>query len=349
VRIYLLARKDTWWAVAPEIPGLAPTGHEHFAPREEALARCREVAQEEIAAYVRLGTPLGIDPEEQIVEWELPFWLLPDWLVPLRPGELRAAIGRMDELAAEVERLLDEIAPEDWDRRSGSDWSVRLTLDHLASGNVVALGSIEPWPLDPVEAQAAALAELRARLAGFIGRRFATHQFGFNQEDGRIRWTPRKVVRVVQALQEAWLAHLEGSGPEPSAPVFRERDAIGHEDAAGDDDPIEERHLDVLVERDLDLRRKAPNEQRVRGIAPWYRYYRDRLTVWPDGERERWRATREAFRQRLLSCDENDLARVIVMPTGGTATVRRELRHGISHVRGHLAQLRMLAEAVARV
>lgn len=346
MRIYLFQRGDTWWAVAPEIPGTAPTGHEQFAPREVALERCREVAREEIAVYERLGTPLAIDPEEQIVEWTLPFGILPDWLVPLRPDELRAAVGRMDELAAEVERLVDGLSATEMDRRSDSEWSVRLTLDHLASGNVVALGSIEAWPLDPLEAQARALAELRDRLAGLVGQRYAVEQFGLNQESGRMRWTPRKVVRVVRALQDAWLAHLAGNAPEPTTPVFREPASLGHDDAHDDDAPIDAKDLALLEDRDRDLRERSPTDSRVRGIAPWYRYYRDRLTSWPHGERERWLATRGAFRQRLLACDDNDLARVIVTPTGALLTVRRELRHGISHVRGHLAQLRALRAAV---
>jgi hypothetical protein len=74
-----------------------------------------------------------------------------------------------------------------------------------------------------------------------------------------------------------------------------------------------------------------------------YRYYRSRLTRWPQDERDRWRAMYGAFRDRLSSCDEGELARVRVLPIGPlgpVSSVRGEVRIGIAHVLGHIAQIR---------
>ena len=114
----------------------------------------------------------------------------------------------------------------------------------------------------------------------------------------------------------------------------------GHDDAAGDDEPPSDAELRALLEADRELRAIATEDPRVRAIAFWYRYYRDRLTTWPIDERERWRAMRAAFRARLLSLTESELALVLLAPNGVCATVGTELGLGISHVREHLAQMK---------
>lgn len=339
MRIYVHGPDDgRFWGVAPEVPG---TASEDVATQREAVDRCRALADEEQAAFARLGTSLEVAPGVEIVEWSAPWWLIPEWLVPVQPGLVRTAVRRMDEIATEVEAFLDGLDADGWDRRDGDEWSVRMILDHVASGFGIGVRQLEPWPLDPARGQEAALEELRERLRELGPRRLVFEQFGLNRENARVRWTPRKVLRVVRSLQEAWLAHLGGDGPEPSVP-------LGHHDEPGDDDAIAETDLAALVENDERLRLAATRDPRVRRLAIWYRYYRDRLVAWPADTRERWRAVRAAYCRRLLSLSETELALVRLAPTGACNTARQNLGLGISHVREHLAQMRRAKEVAAR-
>lgn len=328
MRYYVTASKGTWWTVVPEVPGV---GAEDAPSREEAIARCRRRASEEIAAYRRLGHPLQVSPSEEIIDWTAPWWLIPDWLVPTPPSLVRAAVRRMDELAKELEQFLDGLAPDEWDRARGDGWSVRRTLDHVAGGFGIGLRRLEPWSLAPDEAQAQAIVELAERVRA--APLDAVEHVGVNSERGRVRWTPGKVVRVVGALQLAWREHLRGVGPEPALP-------LAHDDRSGDDDRVSRERLEALMSADAELRSLAETDPRARSIAISYRYYRDRLVRWPRGERERLRAMRHAFHQRLLQLNESELALVRLAPNGQCDTVRMELGLGLSHVGEHLEQMR---------
>ncbi len=245
----------------------------------------------------------------------------------------------MDELAADVDRFLEDLRPEEWDAAPKGEWSVRRTLDHAAGGFEIGLRRLQPWPLDPREGHAAALQELVTRLRSFVGRSFATEHSGMNKELGRVRWTPRKVLRAARHLQDEAAAHYGGgTGPEP-------RPIDGHADARDDDEPIGEGDLQALIDGDAALQWIVPRDRRVRGIAQFYRYYRDRLTEWPIDPRERCRAMREAFTNKLLSLDERELALIRLLPNGQCGSVRMELGLGLSHVREHLAQMNAAREA----
>jgi hypothetical protein len=280
--------------------------------------------------------PLEVSPGEEIVDFNGPWWLVGEWLVPLRPAQLRAAVARMDDIADELERTVLSIPRARWDDRTDPEWGVRLTLDHIASGFTVGSQFLETFPLDRVEGHAAAFDELIAGLRSVLGRSDAIMHFGLNQENARVRWTPRKIVRNVRAMQEAALRHMSG-GAQPRAP-------FGHEDVAADDEPLRDDDLASLAAGDEPLRAAVARGQ-LGYVSGWYRYYRDRLTRWPDDEVMRWRATYTAFRQRIVSADEAGLARVRLSPGGRASTIRGELRIGIAHVLGHLAQIRALAEA----
>ncbi|HJW50091.1 MAG TPA: hypothetical protein VJ726_11805 [Candidatus Limnocylindria bacterium] len=299
--------------------------------------RARVSAQR--AHLERLGAAFDEGPEELIEwgsEWGIP--LAP--FVPLSPSLLRAGLALLDERERELDTSLSALAPSEWERRDGPDgWSLRMVVDHLAAGSLLFLLRVEIWPLDPDEAQRGALQEVVARAARF-GRESTTFaHFGWNGENGRVRWTARKVARAVRRMQDAYLAYIAG-GPEPM-----ELDFTRHEDADGDDGPAADQELSELHERDEELRRAAHQYPHVRVIAFWYRYYRDRLTLWPSEELERWRAMRAAFRGRLLSYDESELAAIRVAPHGGATSVRQQLALALSHVPEHSAQIAKILAA----
>lgn len=334
MRIYVFTgrgpMRGRWIAWAPEIPGAASSD---LATREEALERCRRRAIEEREALERLGAPPDVDRREVVVDWEIRSSLIPESLLPMRPALVGAVVRRLDELAEELDRDLAELGPEEWDRRPDGGWSVRMTLDHIASGFGELLRSLEPWPLEPGRAQAAAVEELRARLEQLADQRFVVEQFGMNQENGRVCWTPRKVLRVVRGLQEAWLAHLSGDGPEPTF-------LMGHEDVEDDDRPVQTSELEALERNDVELRSAADLDVGVTLMGFWYRYYRDRLISWPRDPVERWHAMRGAFRERLLGLDEGELARIRVAPNGTCSTVNQVASLSISHLQEHRDQMR---------
>lgn len=336
MRLYLLSIQDTFVALAPEIPGSGMTGHETRATRDEALARCREFVRGEIAAYERLGKPLALDPLEEIVEWSGPAWSIPEWLLPMRPAEMRAAVARMDDLAAEVERAVSAMPAAHLDRSAPGEWSARTVLDHIAHAFVLAPMNLDPFPLDPAEAQSAALARLVGRLRASVGSAEVFIQFGTNSEGVRVRWTPRKVARVVRSMQDAWVRFASEGGAPPRFPA-------GHEDRPEDDAPLAAGDVAAVSERDAALRDAIARQPRAGTIAYWYRYYETRLTGWPEEPLARWRAMYAAFRARVAAADEADLALVRLLPSGVASTVRGELRLAIGHVLGHLDQIRAAA------
>lgn len=328
--------QDQFFACAPEIPGSAPTGHEMRATRDEAIERCRSFAKTEVAAYERLGMPLGIAPEEEIVEWTAPWWLIPEWLMPIRPSELRTAIARMDDLAAQVERSVTGLTRAELDRRVGPEWSVATVLDHVSHGFGLAPIQMEPIPLEPAATLAATMRELADALGACVGSTYAVTHFGLNAEGARIRWTPRKVARAVRTLQQAWSRYAAEGGAQPRPP-------FGHDDRAEDDEPLTAADVDEIVEADGALHGAAERDRTVSRVAGWYRYYRSRLARWPEDELMRWRAMYAAFHEWFVSATETDLALVRLAPFGVPATVRGELRLGIGHVAGHLDQIRAAA------
>lgn len=340
MRIYVLKAQDAFLAFAPEIPGSAPTGHESRATREDAIERCRAFARSELAAYERLGSPLGLVADEEIVEWTAPWWLIPEWLLPIRPSELRVAVARMDDLAAQVERAVAPLSRADLERRDGTDWSVAAVLDHISNGVGLAPLQLQPIPLETAAAQAVAMSELRDALEPCVGSTQATTHFGTNPEGGRIRWTPRKVARSVRTLQEAWSRYAAEGGTQPRPP-------FGHDDRPDDDLPLTEAEVASLVDADVRLRTATERDAAIGRVALWYRYYRSRLVSWPSDELMRWRAMYAAYRASLLSATEVDLALVRLSPFGIPATVRAELRLGIGHVVGHLDQVHALTRTAA--
>jgi hypothetical protein len=306
--------------------------------REDALAKARALAAEHRSAFGRLGAMFDVDSEEVVIDWQDAWGTPLAPLIPLRPSLLRAAVARLDELEQELDASLSALSEAEWARRDGPDgWSIRLVVDHLASGCGLFLLRVEPWPLDADEAQRSALDELLARVARADRAPRAFEQFGWNAENGRVRWTARKIVRVVHELQAAWVQYGAGGLAPP---------AMGrHADAEGDDAGIEQSALAALQRGDAELQRIAREHPRVREIAFWYRYYRDRLLPWPSDELERWRVMRSAFRERLLSFDEHELASVRVAPDGACMSVRQQLGLALAHVPLHAAQIEQIRTA----
>lgn len=338
MRIYLFAGDLTGGhgAIAPEVPGAACEG-----TREGALDTCRRWAAEERAAFERLGLRLDVSEREEVLEWGDRWWLVPELFVPPTRGWMRAVLARTREVETEIGALVDGLPAAEWDTRPDGEWSIRLILDHVANGQWLGLLRLEPWPLDPADAQAGALDDLHTRLTGLRGKTAVTEHFGLNREGRRVRWTPRKVLRVVRAQQEAWLAHLGGTGAEPPFPP-------PHDDEPGDDEPVNDPDLTALLIRGRALRQASAGNPVAAGKVAWrYRYYRDRLAEWPSDVRERWRAIGEEFHRRFAGLTDAERALVRVAPTGTCYTARQALHLGLGHLRDHCEQIRRAREVVS--
>lgn len=306
--------------------------------RDEAIAKAHLRALQHRAAFERLGARFDVDPEETVIEWEDAWGTPLAPLVPLSAPLVRAAVAHLVELERDLDAALGALSDTDWDRRDGPDgWSVRMVVDHIAQGYILFTERLEPWPLAADEAQLAAVDDLLARVAAQGQSPTATALFGWNLENGRVRWTPRKVLRVVGGLQRAWLDHIAG-GPRP-------RIASGHEDVKGDELAADAAQVAVVRHQDTELRRIGREHPAVREVAWWYRYYRDRLASWPTDELDRWRTTRSAFHDLLLSMDETDLALVRMAPSGACTSVRQQLGVALAHIQEHSAQIAQISRA----
>ena len=331
----LPAGSDGWGAVAPEIPGITLGTHK---TKDAAIAVCREVAEEGRAVFERLGAPLESSTDEVISEWDRPIWQLPEFLTPVRPAVRDAALARMTELETEIDDVVDDLSAKELDRRRGDGWSVRTVIDHLANGCGLFVRRLEPWPLDSDEAQRSAAADLRRTLDEHAESGFVVEHFGSNLEGARIRWTPRKVFRVVRRLQDAWLAHASGGNAQPTP-----RHGVpftGNEDATGDDEPLGASETRSVTEVDEELRGAAAKSPAVRTVALSYRHFRDRLLPWPADSKARWRTTRDSFHRFYGGLDEARLAAVLIAPNGLCDSVGLVQSLAIGHLRDHLGQIR---------
>ena len=332
MRIYTRTFGSGYLATAPEVPGAWERG----ATEEEALARCRESVREELAAYERLGSPLQVSAGEQVVDGTLLPALVED-LLPATPDHVVRTMARLRELRAQIARFLGGLGPADLDARSGAEWSVRLTLDHVASGEWIFTQRLDVWPLDPVDAQRAALDALLRELSSLAPERRArrTEHFGLNDESGRVRWTPRKVARVVAELQRSWLEHLRAGGAAPGWP--------SHADGPKDGEPLSDPDVSLVASQGAELLAFSRGRTGAGPVPLMYQYYRLRLTEWPDDPRERWETIARAFDERIARQSETELALVRATPAGGFASVRQVLGRAIAHLKEHFAQMRSAA------
>src|SRR5438045_1963490 len=149
------------------------------APRAWPGTACRAIASEERAAFERLGAPLD-SSNDVTCEWDRPIWQFPEFLTPVRPAVRDAALARMAELEQQIDDVLARLSDDEWGRRYGDGWTVRSVVDHLANGCGLFIRRLEPWPLDPEEAQRSAAADLRRGLDEHTDRPFVVDHFGSN-------------------------------------------------------------------------------------------------------------------------------------------------------------------------
>jgi predicted RNase H-like HicB family nuclease len=339
MRIYIQSRQQRFVATAPEVPGVIAEG----SSREAASAACRALIEEELACYAELGVPLPVS--DQIVE-------IQDWaesgppgyaeeLQPANRKYVRAVLRRIEQMRTELDDFLNQLTPQEWEQRQEGEWNVRTLLDHIANSQWLIVQGLDPWPLDPLEAQEQALEELYSALITLAprGRSRTTWHFGLNRESGRISWTPRKILRVVNALQDGWLHHFENEAPEPTFPQ-------GHDNLPGDGEALTDDEIKVLRGRSRRLLAVSAAHRPAAGrLAVLYRYYRNRLVMWPEEPRQRWESVWQLTRSRLLSLSDTELALVRVNPAPrgygtGYTTVRQALSLTLAHLREHFDQMR---------
>lgn len=332
MRIYTLSSPRGHDAVAPEVPG---TWFLAASP-EEAVAGCRLLAAQDLEAYTRYGAPLPVSPGEVV----LPSWqeggpaIFAEDFVPLATDQVRAVVRRIDEVRHELRELLTRLPEEAWSLNRPGKWSVRTLVDHVANSQWLIAQALDDWPPTPEEAHASAMEELLAAVEPWVEapEQPRTDHFGHNSENGRVRWTPRKVLRVVATMQVAWREHLRSGAPAPTFP-------LAHEDLPEDAAPPSPAEVDAVAENAVDL--SASADPKALGVlARRYRYYARRLHVWPEGVLERWDATWEHSKALFLASSAADLARVRVDPSGSLTTVRQALSLSLGHLREHAGHVR---------
>jgi hypothetical protein len=195
-----------------------------------------------------------------------------------------------------------------------------------------------------MQAQEPALEELFGALITMSprGRARISWHFGLNQENGRVSWTAGKIVRVVSSMQEQWLSYFENEGPEPTFPH-------GHENVAEDAEVPSDDEIKLLWERGRYLSTLSLADKGIAGrLALRYRYYRNRLVIWPEEPRQRWDTVWQLTRSRLLSLSDAELSLVRVAPgtagyDSGYSTVRQALGLTLAHLRAHFKQMKRTA------
>lgn len=245
---------------------------------------------------------------------------------------------RVDELRRELCALLSSLPQEAWALARPGKWSVRTLVDHIANSQWLIAQSLEEWPETPREAHAVALQELLDALEPWVeaSAQRRTDHFGHNSENGRVTWTPRKVARVVGAMQRAWLDHALSGAPAPGFP-------LAHDDQEGDDAPPRSTELAAVAAMAAELA-AAVDDRTIGLLARRNRYYARRLHVWPDGTLARWDAVWEHSKALFLSFSPGDLARVWVDPTATLTTVRQALGLSLGHMREHARHVRLTLE-----
>jgi predicted RNase H-like HicB family nuclease len=343
MRIYIQAWQGQYFATAPELPGVMATG----GSREAAAGACRALVEKELECYESLGVSLPVNGEiTEFHDWgESGPAVYPEALQPATREFIRAVLRRTEHMRAALDNFLDELSPQQWEQHSEGAWNVRTLLDHIANSQWLIIQSLDPWPLDPLQAQEALLEELYSALITLSprGRTRTTWHFGLNRENGRVCWTPRKVLRVVGAMQEGWLDHLENGQPEPPFPQ-------GHENLPGDGTAPTDEEFKVLWARGRRLLSVSAENRAAAGrLAVLYRYYRNRLVMWPEEPRQRWESVWQLTRSRLLSLSDEELALVRVDPAtlgygSGYSTVRQALSLTLAHLREHFNQMKQIVQ-----
>jgi predicted RNase H-like HicB family nuclease len=339
MRIYIQSSQDQYFASAPEVPGVVVQGHS----KKAAAAACRALIEEELSCYESLGFPLPVAINRIEIEnrEESEPSIFPEELQPASREFIRAVLRRTEELRAELDDFLDSLAPQEWEQRPQGEWNVRMLLDHIASTQWLILQGLDPWPLDPMQAQETALEELFGALITMSprGRTRISWHFGLNQENERVSWTAGKIVRVVSSMQEQWLDYFENEETEPNFPH-------GHENVAGDGEAPSDDEIMQVRERGRRLLTLSSADKAIAGrVALRYRYYRNRLVIWPEEPRQRWDTVWQLTRSRLLSLSDADLSLVRVAPgtagyDSGYSTVRQALGLTLAHLRTHFIQMK---------
>jgi predicted RNase H-like HicB family nuclease/uncharacterized damage-inducible protein DinB len=136
-----------WFASLAELPGCMATG----TTRDEAIARVRAAFPEYVALLARHGVRVehvdGLDPAGFAVTDPPERMTYPEDFRGMEEHELRDFLHRFEALHAEVLDAVKGLTQEDLERKPAEgDWSVRETLEHIASGSLDILSRLEPWP-----------------------------------------------------------------------------------------------------------------------------------------------------------------------------------------------------------
>ena len=139
--------RERWLASLVELPGCMTTG----ATKEEAVARIGGAFRDYVALLERHGLRLehvrDLDPATFVVKEPAERVTYPEDFTGIEEHELRDFLHQFEALHAALLDLVRGLSQDELERRPAEgDWSVRETLQHIATGSLEILSRLEPWP-----------------------------------------------------------------------------------------------------------------------------------------------------------------------------------------------------------
>ncbi len=203
--IYVARRDETYLADVAELPGCIARG----ATRAEAIANVRRAFRDYLSLLEQRGVSTehwkDLDPDTfEVKEQEAGRVLPDDERHPIEEHELRDFLHRMEASRSALLALVRGLSPQDLERKpSGTTWSVRETLEHIAHTEVSLLARLEKWPGTDFATLQAVHRMAFQRFTAMEPEDWVDHEvFGK-------RWTTRRVMRRILEHEFEHYQHIK--------------------------------------------------------------------------------------------------------------------------------------------
>jgi predicted RNase H-like HicB family nuclease/uncharacterized damage-inducible protein DinB len=137
---------DRYVATLPSLPGCNASGK----TREEAVERCRASITHYLSLLRERDVRIehdAIDPAAIEVRDAPEPNTVPEDFTPVEEHDLRDFLHRFEALNALLLDRVDALSQEELERKPREgEWSLRETLEHVATSQLLFLSRLEPWP-----------------------------------------------------------------------------------------------------------------------------------------------------------------------------------------------------------